>query len=66
MPITKITIEVELDDIENLMEFTKLNLDMINVDEFEDYHKSLCAVRKAVRDGRNKAIEAINAVNAPS
>lgn len=66
MPIKKITIEVELDDIENLMEFAKLNLDMINVDEFEDYHKSLCAVQDAVRDGRNKAAKAINAVNTPS
>lgn len=66
MPIKKITIEVELDDIENLMEFTKLNLDMINVDEFEDYHKSLCAVREAVRVGRNKAAAAINAANTPS
>ena len=60
MPIKKITIEVELDHIENLMEFAKINLDMLNIDEFEDYRESLYAVREAVAYARRKAVKAVS------
>ena len=58
MPNKKITVEVDLDHIENLIEFAKINLDMLNVDEFEDYRTSLYAVREAVAYARRKAVNA--------
>lgn len=58
MPTTKITIEVGLDDISNLIEFAEINLDMLNLDDFEDYRKSLCAVRNVVTDARFKVAKA--------
>ena len=48
----KITITVELEDIETLLEFAEINLDLIGEDEFEHIRESVSAVYDAVNVGR--------------
>ena len=51
----KIAITVDTDDIENVIEFTRLNLDLINKGEFRHIHESAVAVQKTVRAGQSVA-----------
>ena len=58
MPINqKITITVDTDDIETVIEFTRINLDVLNQEEFRHIHESAVAVEKAVRVGHCAARE---------
>ena len=57
----KITITVDTDDIENVIEFTRLNLDFLNKEEFGHIHESAVAVQKAIQSGRLAAWDKHNA-----
>ena len=57
----KIAITVDVEDIEAVLEFTRLNLDLISEEEFRHIHKSALAVQEAVRSGRRTAWDEHNA-----
>lgn len=63
----KVTIEIDSETVEEVLEFAQLNLDCLNVEEFKDVQESVCAIYKAFYAAKHEAYTAKReAFNAPS
>ena len=51
----EITVTVDLEDIEAVLEFSDINLEALDEEEFNNIRKSVSAVYKAVNEGRRAA-----------
>ena len=54
----KLTIEIDSETVEEVLEFAQLNLDCLNVEEFKDVQESVCAIYKAFYAAKHEALNA--------
>lgn len=54
----KLTIEIDSETVEEVLEFAQLNLDCLNVEEFKDIQESVCAIYEAFYAAKHKAYAA--------
>ena len=57
LPAQRITIHVDLEDIETVLEFAEINLELIDEKEFKYIRESVSAVYEAVNIGRRAEYE---------
>lgn len=54
----KLTIEIDSETIEEVLEFAQINLDCLNVGEFKAVQESVCAIYEAFYAAKHKAYTA--------